>query len=218
MKTLGAIASILACATPVPASGATCNIGYDDDDLGTLDMGAPAFPFAQQRYGYAPQRQAPRFGGRMIPAAIARSMPPQGVPRSYLYPQNPGAPQVGLKLQPLGLGQVAFTATSGTLLNLAASPQRAFKAKRLIVDITRTGTSATGLVTVNAVNVGVDNQLAGSGPLAAAAFAATAFDANIEFAPATPGITITVQLAITAAPTMTDVVNAAGVMFGASYG
>lgn len=216
MKTLGMLASVIALGAIDPApvrSSLTCN-GYDDDyfdDLGALQMGAPfAMPFgggrpmAPQRYAQSPQRYAPS--------------PRTVVPRQYLIPQNPGVPRPGLKLQPLGLSSISFTATSGTALNMTASPQRPFKAKRLIIDFTRSGATATGLVTVTSINVGTDNQLVGSGPLPAAAFAVTAFDANIEFAPATPGIEVSVGVSITAAPTMTDTIDVAGALFGTSLG
>lgn len=163
-----------------------------DDDMGSLELG---FPFRRKRKSKR-----------------------RGMPYRTLVPTVPGVPSAGLRLQPLGLGATQFNASSGTILTLSAQPQRPFKGMRLVLDITRTGTSATGLVTVTRLDVGTQNQLVASGPLAAAAFAATAFDVNLEMDPATPGITITVQIAITAAPAMTDVVDVAGVLFGAAIG
>ncbi len=169
----------------------------DLDDVGTLELGD--YVGARRRQARRPQR------GR-------------GVPSRQLIPQVPGVPMPAIRLQPLGLGATAFTATSGTLLQLQASPQRPFQGQRLILDITRTGASATGLVTVSRLDVGTDNQLVGSGAISANAFQPTAFDANVRFAPATPGVNITVQLNITAAPTMTDRVDIGGTIFGTTVG
>lgn len=181
----------------------------DLDDVGTLELA--------DMVGAPRRRRAARggfggFGGRMM---MAR---PNAVPARQLIPAVPGVPQPGVRLQPLGLGATAFTATSGTILQLQASPQRPFKGLRLILDITRTGASSTGLVTVTRLDVGTDNQLVGSGAITASAFQATAFDANISLAPATPGVNITVQLAISAAPTMTDRVDIGGTIFGTTVG
>lgn len=170
-----------------------------DLDVGTLEL--------------ADYVGAARRGARARRAPAAR-----GVPARQLIPQVPGVPMPGVRLQPLGLGATAFTSTSGTLLQLQASPQRPFQGQRLILDITRTGATATGLVTVSRLDVGTDNQLVGSGAISANAFAPTAFDANVRFAPATPGVNITVQLNISAAPTMTDRVDIGGTIFGTTVG
>ncbi len=169
--------------------------GYDDD-VGTLEI-------------------ADMVGARR---RAMRRPQARGVSARSLIPQVPGVPSVGVRLQPLGLGATAFTATSGTILALSASPQRPFKGQRLILDITRTGASSTGLVTVTRLDVGTDNQLVGSGAIGSSAFAATAFDANLALAPATPGVNITVQLNISAAPTMTDRVDISGTIFGTTVG
>jgi hypothetical protein len=174
-------------------------MGYYDDALGTLEMG--------DYLGAAPRRGPFRAPPRR-----------PSVPRAQLVPQVPGVPDAGLRLQPLGLGATAFTATSGTILPLSAQPQKPFQAQRLIVDVTRTGASATGLVTVTRIDIGADNMLAGSNPLPISMFSATSVDCNIRFAPATPGITVAVQLAISAAPTMTDRVDLSGAMLGTTYG
>lgn len=182
-----------------------------DDDIGTLELadyvGSPWSRMRQMR------RRAPARGRYGMQSAAARK-----VPARQLIPQVPGVPLPGVRLQPLGLGATAFTATSGTLLQLQASPQRPFQGQRLILDITRTGATATGLVTVTRLDVGTDNQLVGSGAISANAFAPTAFDANVRFAPATPGVLITVQMNISAAPTMTDRVDVGGTIFGTTVG
>lgn len=165
------------------------------DDLGTLELAD---------VGRARRRGRGGRGG--------------GTPYRRIVPTTPGVPNSGLRLQALGLGATAFTLTSGTLLALSASPQRPFKGQRLVLDITRTGATSTGLVTVSRLDVGTDNQLVGSGSISAGAFAATAFDVNLMLAPATPGIIITVQLNISAAPTTTDRVDIGATIFGTAIG
>lgn len=188
-----------ALAVREPVSSLQC--GAWDDDVGTLELADYVGALRHRR-----------------PARAARR-PGMNVPRqTQLVPSIPGVPAAGMRLQPLGLGATAFTATSGTLLQLQASPQRPFMGQRMILDITRTGATATGLVTVSRLDVGTDNQLVGSGAISAAAFASGAFDANVRFAPATPGVNITVQLNISAAPTGTDRVDVGATIFGTTVG
>jgi hypothetical protein len=177
----------------------------DDLDLGSLEIGA-----RRARRG----RQMARRGGG------GRQMARRGVsvPARRLIPRVPGVPMPGARLQPLGFGSSAFTAASGTVLALQATPQRPFKGQRLVVDITRTGASATGLVTITRLDVGTANQLVSSGALGAAAFAATAFDVNLQLDPATPGILIVVQFAISVAPGAADRVDFSATMFGTAVG
>lgn len=179
-------------------------MGYDYDDVGALELAD--FVGARKRAARAMSRGARR------PAAPQRSA------RERLIPSTPGVPAPGVHLQPLGLGATAFTATSGTLLQLTGTPLRPFLGQRMILDITRTGASSTGLVTVSRLDVGTDNQLVGTGSISANAFGPTAVDANVKFAPCTAGIPITVQLNISAAPTMTDRVDCGGTIFGTSIG
>jgi hypothetical protein len=177
-----------------------------DDMIGSLEIGAR-------------RRRGGRRGRGRGRSAASRGMQRRGgVPARRLIPRVPGVPMPGARLQPLGFGSSAFTVASGTVLSLTASPQRPFKGQRLVVDITRTGASATGLITITRLDVGTANQLVSSGPLAAAAFAATAFDVNLELDPATPGILIVVQLAISVAPAGADRVDFAAVMFGTAVG
>lgn len=175
-----------------------------DDDIGTLELSD--YVGARRRA----RRARGRYGNQ--------SMAARRTPMRQLVPQVPGVPLPGVRLQPLGLGATAFTAASGTLLTLQASPQRPFQGQRLILDVTRTGASATGLVTVSRLDVGTDNQLVGAGAISSNAFAPTAFDANVRFVPATPGVNITVQLNISAAPAGADRVDVGGTVFGTTVG
>lgn len=201
MRNMTALASFLALGTiGAPRSSLACE-GYYDDALGTLDMlGAPDV------------RRMPSRGNRL------QGAPAPAVARERLVPNVPGVPSAGLRLQPLGLGSTSFTATSGTILQLQASPQKPFKAQRLILDITRTGATSTGIITVNRIDVGSDNMLVATGSLPASMFANNGVDLNVSFAPATPGINIVVQLQCSVIPTAPDHVDVAGGMVGTSFG
>ena len=158
------------------------------------------------------------IGRRRFRRRRSRSAAPRRMPGRRLIPRIPGVPMPGARLQPLGIGSSAFTLTSGTVLSLTARPQRPFKGQRLVVDISRTGATATGLVTITRLDVGTANQLVSSGSLIAGAFAATAFDVNLQLDPATPGIDVTVQFNISVAPAGTDRVDFGGVILGTTIG
>jgi len=145
-------------------------------------------------------------------------MPGRALPARRLIPTVPGAPQIGLRLEPLGFTDVAFTATSGTALQATTRPQRPFKPKRLVVDIARTGTTATGLVKVTEISIGTNNQMVSRNPIGAGAFAATAFDVNLELAACSTALDITVGYSLSVAPTMTDRVDIGTTMLGEAVG
>lgn len=171
-------------------------MGYNDD-IGSLEIA-----------DYVGARRRARRGARRG----------EGMPSRALVSRIPGRPEPGMRLQPLGMGSTAFTSTSGTLLQLTALPQKPFKGQRFIVDLTRTGATATGLVTIARLDVGADNQLPGSGAVSANAFSPLAVDANVSLDPATPGVSIIAQFNISAAPTTTDRVDIGATIFGTTFG
>lgn len=178
--------------------------------MGTLDMGD--FEYANSLadvmdVGAPRRRRGGGRGGRGVQ-----------LPYHRLVPRVPGVPGPGLRLQPLGWPVFSFTATSGNVLTQITRPQRPFKGKRLVLDIARTGATSTGLITVTQLLVGTDNQFVASNPIGAAAFAANAFDVNLELAPATTAIDITLQLAIGLVPTAPDNVQVSGTLFGEAIG
>jgi hypothetical protein len=188
----------------------------DYDDMGDVeliddlaDVGAMrrrGGSYGRGRSGYGRQGQRGGYGSG------------RGYPARRLLPQIPGAPAVGIRLQPLGFPTVAFLAASGTALPTTTRPQRPFKGKRLVVDIARTGASATGLVTITGLFIGTNNQFVATPPIGAGAFAATAFDVNMELAACTTALDVTVSYAISAAPAMADRVDIATTMFGEAVG
>lgn len=141
-----------------------------------------------------------------------------GIPSQRIIPSIPGAPAIGVKLQPLGFNVVTFSATSGTALVASTRPQKPFKGRRLVVDLARAGTTSTGLVTITALNIGVNNQLVSSGAIGAGAFAAGAFDCNVELSACSTALDISVNYSISAAPTTTDTVSVSTTLFGETVG
>ena len=135
-----------------------------------------------------------------------------------LVPRVPGAPAIGIKLQPLGFNAIIFSATSGNTLNATTRPQKPFKGKRLVVDIARSGTTATGLITVTDIRIGVQSQLVSTGSIGAGSFAATAFDVNMELSACTTALDITVSYANALTPTSPDTIQVATTLFGETVG
>lgn len=191
-----------------PKSGLQCS-GYFDDladlDMGSLTLGDMMGATRRGRRGGGGGRGRRGGGGN-------------GFNSRRLIPRVPGVPMPGARLQPLGFGSTSFTATSGSILQLQGQPQRPFKGQRLVVDTTRTGTTSTGLVTITRLDIGTANQLVSSGALSAAAFAATAFDVNLQLDPATPGILITLQFANSTVPTSPDHIDVGATLFGTAVG
>lgn len=145
-------------------------------------------------------------------------MRPRRLRAGRLIPRVPGAPAIGLRLQPLGFPSVNFILNSGQLLTTIAQPQRPFKGKRLVVDIARTGVTSTGLIAITQLLIGTNNQLVSSGPIGAGSFAPSAFDTNLELSAATTAINIAIQFSNSIVVTTTDVVSVQPTLFGESIG
>jgi len=142
----------------------------------------------------------------------------RGLPAGRLIPRVPGAPAVGLRLQPMGFPIIRFSATSGTALSAVQRPQRPFKAKRLVVDIARSGTTSTGLISVAGLFIGTNNQFVSLGSIGAGAFAPNSQDTNLELCASTTALDITVQYVTSLAPSSTDVIDVATTLIGEAVG
>jgi len=187
--------------------------------FGTLagaGVGAP-YGWPPPRPMMAPPFRPPQYGGYGY-APPAPSYPGPGIPSGRIVPTIPGAPAIGVKLQPLGFGTTTFTATSGTALPATTRPQKPFKGRRLVVALARTGASATGLVSIASLTIGVNNQFVSTGAVGADAFGPGAFDCNVELSACSTALDITVNYTITAAPTMTDTVAISTTLFGETVG
>jgi hypothetical protein len=153
---------------------------------------------------------APRRGGRRT-RAIARSRPP-------VVQQIAGISPVAAKEMPLGLGSCLFAVAQPLpSQTLSVQPQVPFRGRRLVIDIARTGTTSTGLVTVTAFAVGIKDQRGGFGVLGAGVFAPNATNIVLMMDPAGPGVTITLTITISAIPTTTDRVDVNATIIGEGY-
>ena len=138
--------------------------------------------------------------------------------RRALVPNVPGSPRPGAREWPLGFPVATFTAASGTSLSVTAQPQRAFKGSRLVVDIARTGATATGLISISRFFVGQINQLVSAQPVGAGSFAPNSFHTTLSVDPATPGVDITLTYDTSVAPTAPDQIDVGTTVIGLALG
>lgn len=128
----------------------------------------------------------------------------------------PGIQAMGPRLLMVGFGFVTFNATSGTTLTMTAqAPQKPFQPVRLVAQAARTGTSATGLVSLSLAKVGPVDQNIGTGSIPIEAFAGDS-QQNVLFDAAQPGVPIVLQWAVSAAPGSTDTIVVGAMLFGQS--
>lgn len=114
----------------------------------------------------------------------------------------------------LGFPVFSFTATSGTSIRQITRPQRSIALDRIIADVARSGTTATGLVTVTQFKIGAEDMLAGNDALPIGMFAANVTSGKFAGYTAKGGIDVSMTLNITAAPTTTDRVDVSVGGFG----
>jgi len=134
--------------------------------------------------------------------------------RAQLRRGAPGAPAISEAMMPLGLGQVVFTSSTPTVLTLTATPQLAFRPERLVLSVTKSsGAQAIG-VSVRDLRVGQRSQLVSAQSIPAEAFAPAAFDVRLALDPAMPGIVITCDVAVSAAPGSGESVTVIGALIG----
>lgn len=191
------------------------------DLLGALSLGDAEWASDLADVG-ATFRQVPVPGmSPYRPFPPPPAMPGYGasvMPVRRLLPTIPGAPKIGLRLQPLGFPTVIFTATSGVTLSAQTRPQRPFKGKRVVVDLARTGTTATGLIGVTSLNIGTNNQFVSTGAIPASMFAGASFDTNVELAACSTALDITIAFQTSTAPTTTDTIAVQAGLIGESIG
>lgn len=138
--------------------------------------------------------------------------------RRALVPNIPGVPANARRRQPLGGGTVTFSASSGTSLTFTIRPQKPYLIRRIITSIARTGTTATGLVSITRFAIGANDQLVQAASFPADLWSAASADVDVVFDPASVGQDIVVQATISAAPTTTDTVVLGLGFLGETYG
>jgi hypothetical protein len=139
---------------------------------------------------------------------------PQRMPMRQLESQIRGVPARGLRKTWLPLGALVFNAAGLATQNLIVQSQRPFRGTRLVFALSRTGATATGLMTLTQIVIGQDNQPAAQGAAPLDAFGPTAFDVDVDLDPTGPGINFTATIAISVLPGAADRVDVSGVLFG----
>jgi len=169
-------------------------------------------------------------GGRTAPAAqqaavLQALVKAQGqsplarqTPLSAIQPQMPGVPDRGGRVQPLGFENGAFTAAGPAVVTIRARPQRPLRGGRLVSDFTRTGATATGLLTLVQLVVATDGQLLSGDPISFAALAGNSFGVGVNLSPAAVGNEIFATVAISALPAAADRVDFNLTLFGLTVG
>lgn len=135
-----------------------------------------------------------------------------------LVPKVPGVPKMGAREFPLGFGTFTFVNAGATVATLTAQPQRPFKGARLVIVVSRSAGATAEAVTITQLNVGQNNQLASAAQLPAEAFAPGAQDVVLNLDPATPGIDITLGLAVSAAPGVGESIAVTAMLIGNAIG
>jgi len=207
--------------------------GFGEDELGAFRLprfikraGRAVIRAHDPRVHYRMAKRAVRSGRRMISprrrsSLLARRDRIQASKRAYInkiQPAIPGVPLAGARNFPLGFGSITFLPGGLTQFNLVANPQRPFKGARLVIDVRRSAGAVAELVTVTSLNIGQNNQLVSSAALPAEAFRPDGFDTVLSLDPATPGIDITLGLAISASPGAGESVAVSAMIIGDTIG
>jgi hypothetical protein len=142
----------------------------------------------------------------------------QPTPLSAVQPHMPGVPDRGGRVQPLGFENGAFTAAGPAVVTVRARPQRPLRGGRLVADFTRSGVTATGLLTLVQLVVATDGQLLSGDPISFAALSPNAFGVGVNLSPAAVGNEIFATVATSALPTNQDRIDFNLTLFGLTVG
>lgn len=151
------------------------------------------------------------------PRRIAAARPIASAAMRQLSQPMAGVPKPGPRIEPIGFPTISFTAASGVTLSATTRPQKPFKGSRLVVELARSGTTATGLISVATLKVGARDVLVNSNPIGAGTFAPGAFGVELMLDEAVPGIDLAVTLVCSSAPTTTDRIDVAVTIMGMTW-
>jgi hypothetical protein len=126
------------------------------------------------------------------------------VPLAMVQPAVPGVSQRGGRVQPLGFTPGRFDATSGTELQVIATPQRPLRGGRLVGTYSRIGVTATGLLFLASLTVGTDGQLLSGDAIGFDMLSPNSFGVGVNFTPASVGNQIIADVSISDAPGSDD--------------
>lgn len=144
----------------------------------------------------------PGYGGH--PNPWAHTPAGAGHPVQAIQPALPGVPARGGRVQPLGFENGAFVAGGSAVVTVRARPQRPFRGGRLVGSFTRTGATATGLLTLVNLIVATDGQLLSGDPISFDSLSPQSFGVQVDLSPAAVGNEIVAQVAVSVLPAMTD--------------
>lgn len=197
----------------------------------------PYDPQAMLGYGFPEEYNALAGGavgwmgapyGRALPGGYAPGRYPQrgyyGSPAAQMHPVQainpalPGVPARGGRVQPLGFENGAFVAGGSAVVTVRARPQRPFRGGRLVGSLSRTGASATGLVTLVSLIVATDGQLLSGDPISFDSLSPQSFGVQVDLSPAAVGNEIVAQVAVSVLPTMTDRIDFNLTVYGHTIG
>lgn len=179
-----------------PTASAAVNTRLSPAALANLRRQVPPVPANVQR-AVAQAAQAGYSAGvtEARARAIAQEEIRNGLSALQMVPPNPN--RTGICQNPMGVGFVAFSSTSGTALAMQAKPQRGFRGERLVIDIRRSGASALASpVILSKLTVGDYNQLVGGGPLPADIFANNSVGVRLDLDASYPGVLIDLEFTI----------------------
>lgn len=186
--------------------------GYDDvsgdvlgDVLGIDTMGMDTVGARRRRAHHARRMMA---------------LPPKPQWRQHQLAPGVQSPREGLEPLPLvpDTNGGTFSATV-TNITFRARPQRPFRGERLLAQVLRTGTSATGLAALcTGVFVGTALQQLQIGNFNLEFFGSTAFGVRMDLIPSEPGIDIALGTILSGALAANDTINVQLMMLGRSIG
>lgn len=142
---------------------------------------------------------------------------PQGSQPDVFASAVPGIPTPGKRVRQLGLSPVTFTSTSGTLLTMSTVCQKPFAPRRLFIDFARVGATATGALSLQSAKIGSDEQLI-SGGVPVTMFAGNVQDIDLQWDESAAGLTIALQILVSAAPGAGDSITVVGALHGVTFG
>jgi hypothetical protein len=143
------------------------------------------------------------------------------MPLNMVQPQIAGVADRGGRVQPLGFQNGAFIAAAAggvAVVTVRARPQRPIRGGRVVGSYSRTGATATGLLTLVQLQVATDGQLLSGDPISFDALSPTAFGVGVNLTPAAVGNEITATVQISALPTGTDRIDFNLTLFGLTLG
>jgi len=189
--------------------------GYDDDTDDLLGLLLDAGDDDDDELGARRRKTRTR-------ARRGRSMSSRGsrvrALRNQLVSSVPGVPARDKREYPLGFNVVTFVNAGVTQQQLTASPQMPFKPERLVLVVSRSSGALAEAVSLESLFVGQKNQLVSGDSLPAEAFAPDAVGMRLDLDPCTPGIDVTMDVSVSAAPGVGETIRVAPMLVGEAIG